>query len=172
MKKYADQKELCSDDIMASIEILLHSPDKPRSELLAACKKLVQIGEQTWWRCRCGAIRPNRNKIDIFCNNCNEFRYLPQRLARSPWPLYIQCLMQLMPESWFHTLGNWLFEQGLANYETYNNDQEVSTLFDAPTTVSKSNRLIACIDGMLILPNGEIRGLQWIALPMMEPKTK
>ena len=159
MKEHAENA-LCADDIFASAESLLRNPDASQGELLSVCNNLVQIGEQTWWRCGCGSIRPDSGEIDVYCSHCKEFRHLPERLSRSPWPLYVQCLMRLMPDTWFDTLENWLCAQGLAHDE-HGSETHGHT---------EHSRAIHCVDGMIILDTGEIRGLQWIALPMMEPE--
>ena len=161
MKEHAENAP-CADDVFASAESLLRNPGASQGELLSVCKKLVKIGEQTWWRCGCGSIRPDRGEIDVYCSQCKEFRHLPERLSRSPWPLYVQCLMRLMPQTWFQTLGNWLCTQGLVSDERGSENREASAYTEHP-------HAIHCVDGMIILNTGEIRGLQWIALPMMEP---
>lgn len=137
-----------------------------------AIEALEQVGRKSWWRCECGECRPDSGEIDLFCSHCGQMRYLPKRLSRSPWVLYIGCMRQRYPATWFELISEWLVGQGLAQIKERSvcpsgiatPRRDVAT--NASLAQGASHRYLHCIDEMKIYETGEIEGIQWISLPM------
>ena len=180
------------DSLMESIdEKLAGKPSDgcPDLSFDADLQQLSVIGTMTWYRCDCGPISPLSGTIDILCDRCGRFRQVGPRLGRSPWPLYVACLRRVRPGDWFLWLKDWLVGHSLCLAEggayegaSLHSDAGAAYLGDSPKSaaggaaydgVSQHSRAgasapdhILCIDQMEILPTGEIKGLNWIALPM------
>ncbi len=97
-------------------------------------------------------------------------------MQRSPWPLYIICLKHLYPETWFDALFAWMKQKypeteikaGVCPKDIAGGGSAVlPPAIGARGAVPHVPNAIHCIDGMIIEDTGTIRGLQWIALPMM-----
>ncbi len=170
-----------AEEILEITESLLKLEDVPESGWGVACRALVVAGRATWWRCDCGEIKPDLGNVDAFCMKCGQMRRLPNRLSRSPWGLYVRCLKRCRPECWFRDLSEWMMSEGLGHEDVFEGVvlpeaidaggsrvlPEAKAAWGAVPTENKKQRKIICIDGMIIEESGEVRGLQWISLPMM-----
>lgn len=184
-----ESEQITPEEILELVSELLKQGDARAEDWKTACNALSRAGRATWWRCGCGEIRPDTGEIDIFCTNCGQMRHLPERLSQSPWPLYIKCLRQSMPVTWFEVLSAWMQQEKLGKLEASAvksyplRPDKAGVLPEAiagegscvlPEAIAargamppEKAKIIRCIDGMIIEENGDIRGLQWIALPMM-----
>ena len=150
------QQENDPEKILISAANALSSKEScSPEELVIVCNALCRAGRATWWRCGCGEILPTSGDIDAFCVKCRQMRSLPNRLSRSPWGLYVRALQQLMPDYWFEKLSEWM------------KSNQIGEMMESELSNAKTRR-IKCIDGMIIDETGDVRGLQWIALPMMD----
>ena len=121
--------------------------------LFQALDELVEVGRSTWFHCRCVSLNPLCGLATAVCGKWGEPRRVGNRLSRSPWPVYVSCLRRLYPD-WFARLGAWM-----RAYPMLSEDAEVPDSRDGRAR-------LACVDGMVIFEDGEVRGLGWIALPM------
>ncbi len=177
LQKFRDSLHpFCAESVMECIDALLQNPEGTDPEIWEeACTTLNQVAHATWWRCKCGEITPKDREIDAFCPQCGHFLQLPERLSRSPWPLYISCLQKRLPDAWFERLSQWMEQQGLGTVIEGDvlpqaigaGGSDVLPQAIGAGGTAPHKRIIKCIDGMNIFESGEIRGLQWIALPMM-----
>lgn len=180
---------LSPDEKLERVAQLLTQSEVTADELRAACRILSAAARTTWWQCGCGEIPPNAGDIDIFCTKCGQIRQLPNRLSRSPWPLYIECLKRLKPDFWFEELAEWMRHEKLGECisdEYADNALSAAQVGVLPAAIADEGsrvlpqaiaargamppvqkKHIRCIDGMILDNSGDVRGLQWIALPMM-----
>lgn len=184
------KKAIASTDLSGLLEMattLLDRQENP-SSLAILCDAIVEGSRATWWRCDCGPISPTSGLIDVICPRCGARRILPDRCAGSPWRVYVKLLERCIGASWFDVLAKWMVEQNLGEVGilhadpqrresmgngAYPQDSDVGGSGVLPTAIaarggtSPAHRALFCIDGMRILETREVRGAQWIALPMM-----
>ena len=142
---------------------------------------LCLVGRSTWYRCRCGEISPESGMVDAICEKCGELRRLPERLSRSPWPLYVAVLRRLVPDCWFDCLASWALAHGLGALEAEKGGAYPSEATDSDAGGASyrqvdargavpPQKILRFSNNMQVHSDGDIRGLTWICAEMMDSR--
>ena len=106
---------------------------------------------------------------------------MPERLSRSPWPLYLAVLRRLLPQDWFDVLASWAVAQDLGALEAEKGGAYPSEAKDSDAGGASycqvdargavpPEMFLRFSNGMQIRKDGDVRGLTWICAEMMDSR--